>query len=75
MDNISILAEDGTLLWENPAVQRTLGYGPDEFIGRNVFELMHPDDLPWTSDLFARVIREPRHQERGTFRLKYYDGT
>ncbi|MFT3891072.1 MAG: PAS domain S-box protein [Anaerolineales bacterium] len=75
LDNISLLAPDGTLLWENPAVNRTLGYGHDEFVSRNIFELMHPDDMKWTSELFAKVSRQPHEQRRGTFRLRHHDGT
>ena len=74
LDNISLLAADGTLLWENPAVNRTLGYEQDKFVNHNIFELMHPDDAGWTSELFAKLIREPGSQRRGTFRLRHQDG-
>ena len=57
LDNISLLAEDGTLLWENPAVMRTLGYEQDEFVGRNIFELMHPDDINWTTNYFYKTTQ------------------
>ena len=48
-DNISLLAADGTLLWESPSTIHILGYAPDQFVGHNIFELMHPDDMDWTS--------------------------
>lgn len=75
LDNISLLAQDGSLLWENPAVNRTLGYKQDEFIGRNMFELVHPDDLEWTSTTFANLLKKPGSYERGTFRLRHHNGT
>lgn len=75
MDNISLLAADGTLLWENPAVNHSLGYGQNAFVDRNIFELMHPDDAPWTHELFGEVVRQPRSQQGGTFRLKHKDGS
>src|SRR6266498_1150625 len=75
MDNISLLARDGTLLWENPAVNSTLGYEQDAFVNVNIFELMHPDDRAWTSGLFAKVVAEPGNQQSGTFRLRHHDGT
>jgi len=43
-DNISLLTADGTLLWESPSTKSTLGYAPDQFVGRTIFELLHPDD-------------------------------
>ena len=44
-------------------------------MGRNIFELMHPDDLGWTSELFTKLSREPGTHQHGTFRLKHHDGT
>lgn len=75
LDNISLLAADGTLLWESPAVIRTLGYAPDVFIGMNIFQLMHPDDLDWTSNAFGTLLREPGSRQQGSFRLKHSDGS
>lgn len=44
-DRISIVREDLTTVYENPAVERQIGYLPEELIGKNVFSLVHPDDL------------------------------
>ena len=74
-DNISLLSVDGTLLWESPATSRTLGYAPDEFLGQNIFQLIHPDDLDWASERFASVVQEPGSREQGIFRLRHRDGT
>ena len=75
LDSISLLSAEGVLIWENPSVERPLGYEPGTFINRNIFEMMHPDDLDWTSKLFAQIVREPGNQQRGIFRLKHKDGT
>lgn len=75
LDNISLLREDGTLIWESPAAIRMLDYAPDEFIGHDIFELMHPDDMDWTRSLYLNLIQEPGSQQRGTFRLRRSDGT
>ena len=74
-DNISLLAADGTLLWESPATIRSLGYAQDEFLGHNIFELMHPDDLQWTSELYTKLIHEPGSRHDGIFRLRHNDGS
>ncbi|HEX9333138.1 MAG TPA: PAS domain S-box protein, partial [Anaerolineales bacterium] len=75
LDNISLLAADGTLLWESPATVRTLNYAPNEFVGRSIFELMHPDDLEWTHNLYTKLIQEPGSHQRGVFRLRHSDDT
>ncbi len=74
-DNISLLAVDGTLLWESPATIRGLGYEQDEFVGHNIFELLHPDDLQWTSELYAKLLQEPGSRQDGIFRLRHNDGS
>ena len=75
LDDISLLAPDGTLLWESPSIVRNLGYPPDTFVGHNIFELIHPDDQEWTQKLYQKLIQEPDSREQGIFRLRHSDGT
>ena len=74
LDNISLLTEDGALIWESPSATSMLGYTPNEFVGHDIFSLMHPDDLDWTRDLYTKLIQEPGGHRRGTFRLLRSDG-
>lgn len=74
-DNISLLSADGKLLWESPSVTHTLGYGQNQFVGHNIFEIMHPDDLEWTREVFRRVMQKPGNSEEGIFRLLRSDGS
>lgn len=55
LDTITILAADGTIMYESPAVERVLGYTPEELIGTSVFDLVHPEDLGQVSEAFARA--------------------
>jgi PAS domain S-box-containing protein len=50
-DIISVLARDATIIYESPSVKRILGYKPGEVLGKNVFEFIHPDDVPRVSGL------------------------
>jgi diguanylate cyclase (GGDEF)-like protein/PAS domain S-box-containing protein len=75
LDNISLLAADGTLLWESPSTTRTLGYAQNEFLGQDIFQLIHPEDFDWTSQLFAKLVQAPGSREQGVFRLRHQDGT
>jgi PAS domain S-box-containing protein len=74
LDNISLLSAVGKLLWESPSVNVTLGYTPNQYIGYNLFELMHPDDLEWTRRLYEQLLREPGGSQRGVFRLRSSSG-
>src|SRR5215207_9618659 len=75
LDDISLLAVDGTLLWESPSTIRNLGYEPDKYVGRNIFEIMHPEDLESTRSTYVKLLQEPGARQRGTFRLRRADGT
>src|SRR3989442_847414 len=51
----TVLDLDGTLRYASPAVERLLGYKPEELIGRNISEFTHPDDETATSRLRANA--------------------
>jgi diguanylate cyclase (GGDEF)-like protein/PAS domain S-box-containing protein len=74
-DNISLLAKDGTLLWESPSAKSTLGYGPNQFVGSNIFSIIHPDDQPWTLEMYTQVLQSPGAIREGEFRLRHADGS
>ncbi len=75
LDNISLLAADGSLLWESPAVVHALGYEYDQFKGRNIFELTHPDDMERAQLRFKEIISKPGNVIHGAFRLKHSNGS
>ncbi|MEI7848954.1 MAG: PAS domain S-box protein [Chloroflexota bacterium] len=74
-DNISLLAADGTLLWENSTTENMLGYAQNQFLGHNIFEIIHPDDQGWTSDMYAQVLQKSGNIQAGEFRLRHADGS
>lgn len=39
------LSRDGMLMWVSPPTARTLGYRPEEMVGRQGDDFIHPDDL------------------------------
>lgn len=43
-DVVAVLDPGGGVEYVNPAVERVLGYAPDELVGRTVLAFVHPDD-------------------------------
>ena len=41
---IVVLAQDGTIRYQSPAMERVLGHRPEALEGRSGFDLVHPDD-------------------------------
>ncbi len=75
LDYISLLDIQGKLIWESPSSTNMLGYGFNEFQGKSLFEIMHPDDMVWTAGQLAEVAREPGSRRSGVFRLRHADGS
>lgn len=74
-DNISLLDAEGRLLWESPSANLMLGYEPGEYTGRNIFELIHPDDLERAGRLFDQTARKKKDVENEILRLRSRDGS
>jgi two-component system cell cycle sensor histidine kinase/response regulator CckA len=70
----TILAADGSVRYESPAILQALGYAPEELVGRNVFELVHPEDLPRVREVFEHVVEEATRRSV-EFRFRHKDGS
>ena len=46
-DLVTVCGEDGTIRYASPSVRETLGYEPEELIGRRMVGLVHPADLEY----------------------------
>jgi diguanylate cyclase (GGDEF)-like protein/PAS domain S-box-containing protein len=74
-DVISLLDRDGVMEYVSESVTRTLGYEASELVGRNVFGLVHPEDLAHTRQMFAACLAQPQRPVRIEFRCRHQDGT
>src|SRR5207253_4088739 len=72
-DAVALIAADGTLLYVSPSGSRMFGRPWGDRVGRDVFELMHPEDLPAMKDCFARLLREPNTTVTAQFRYRHKD--
>jgi two-component system cell cycle sensor histidine kinase/response regulator CckA len=72
-DIITILKADGTICFETPSIERLLGYTPEELVGRNAFDLVHPDDRQRAMDVFMTVIGNPAAPLTVKFRFRHKD--
>jgi diguanylate cyclase (GGDEF)-like protein/PAS domain S-box-containing protein len=70
-----ILAADGTIEYESSAVERVLGYRPEERIGASIMSFVHPDDQAWGQELMAEVVSAGGAMASGELRVKHADGS
>jgi diguanylate cyclase (GGDEF)-like protein/PAS domain S-box-containing protein len=74
-DVILLLNDAGVILFTSPSSSRITGYTGEENAGRNLFELIHPDDLQSARDLFARLLQEHTAINITDLRSRHKDGS
>jgi diguanylate cyclase (GGDEF)-like protein/PAS domain S-box-containing protein len=72
---ITILEADGTIRYVSPAVERVIGYKPEEQVGINAFASVHPEDREQASNTFAEILKRPGLHPPLEFRVPHKDGS
>jgi len=72
-DMIVLLDLEGTVLFTSHAVERVLGYGPEELVGRSTRDVIHPDDFGQTQMAFGQTLETGRSPLTRA-RLRHRDG-
>ncbi len=74
-DVIVVVAADGRVLYESPAVDKILGHRAEEVIGKNGFEFVHPDDMEKMTDIMSHMLRKSRASASTELRAQHKDGS
>lgn len=73
-DVVLLLDGAGIVRYANAAAQRLLGYDPETQIGRNAFELVHPDDAEYALGALGEVVRKEGEHLPVELRIRHADG-
>ena len=74
-DIVLILDKLGTITYASPSVERFLGYGPDELIGKRSLDLIVSDDKPRAIADFGRALLIKEVLIPNVFRIRHKNGT
>jgi two-component system cell cycle sensor histidine kinase/response regulator CckA len=74
-DIITVLGVDGMIQYESPSTERILGFTPEQLVGHNAFEFVHPEDIPAVRAAFMAAISEPGLTVSPEFRFRHADGS
>ena len=75
-DGVLIVDESGEILYESPSVQRITGYSPEDRVGGQVFEHVHPDDQQKIRATFSEILEsEEDRVVTAEFRYQHKDGS
>jgi PAS domain S-box-containing protein len=74
-DLITVLAPDGTIRYESPAVERVLGHRPGQLEGTQVLDLVHPEDVAMVEQAVAELSAQRTEALRVEVRFRHADGS
>lgn len=74
-DLTAVIDENGVIHYEAPTSERLLGLKPDELVGTNAFDRIHPDDRERVLRVFHEAVRTGKPSLRVEYRYRHGDGT
>src|SRR5215210_994305 len=74
-DMVMIFEADATIRYASPAVERVLGYRPEDLVGAIELDFVHPEDLEHISKSFAEAVEKPGVQPPIEYRVRAADGS
>ncbi|WP_136603415.1 PAS domain-containing sensor histidine kinase [Salinigranum halophilum] len=81
LDIVVVLDASGRLQYANSALERVLGYSPEDLRGQDALELIHPDERPRVESVFQGLVdAEPQAADEPVptpteFRYRAADGS
>ena len=75
LDLITILDADGTIRFESRSITRELGHAPEDYVGKNAFDFVHPEDAPRVMEAFFTALQTRGNTQLLSFRFRHRDGS
>jgi diguanylate cyclase (GGDEF)-like protein/PAS domain S-box-containing protein len=73
-DVIGIIAWDGIMKYKSPNITKFFGWLPEDLVGTNGWETVHPDDLERIQNEFNKIVYEDNASITVEYRYKCKDG-
>ncbi len=74
-DVITIVAVDGTMLYQSPSIERVAGYQPSELLGKSLLAFVHPEDAPAVRAALERLTLNVGSAAPPEYRFRRRDGS
>jgi PAS domain S-box-containing protein len=74
LDAVALFGADGKILYGSPSTRQVLGYELEEFVGRNAFEFIHPDDQALVTERLQVAMAKPREHIQVYARVRHKNG-
>jgi PAS domain S-box-containing protein len=73
-ETIALFSRDGIVMYASPSAATLMGVAPEKLIGKHVWALIHPDDVPAVSKELQAVISVPGSTIFSQFRTPHPSG-
>lgn len=73
-DGTVLTDEKGVIKYCGPSIHRISGYEPWQLIGKNVFEFIHPQDIPAATEGFLKELNKASEVDYMLLRLRHMNG-
>jgi PAS domain S-box-containing protein len=73
-DVISLVDPNGQVLYASASTAKVLGYQPEELLGRNGLDLLHPHDRDYSVRSLQQVLVEPQEPQQMQARVRQKNG-
>lgn len=74
-DVIGIIGADGIMKYKSPNIEKLFGWKPEDLVGTNGFETVHPDDLERIKKVFFTLLEHNDMPHTVEYRYKCKDGS
>jgi PAS domain S-box-containing protein len=74
-DIIIMIDENKNISYASPSEKRMLGYNPEDYMGKDIFQFVHPDDLSFISEAFVEILQNPGTAKFIEHRVRHKDGS
>jgi diguanylate cyclase (GGDEF)-like protein/PAS domain S-box-containing protein len=74
-DVVTLMQFDGTVLFKSPSYRTVLGRDPEAAVGRNAFDIIHPDDIAFVKQTVEKLLETPEESATIDIRVVHGDGS
>jgi PAS domain S-box-containing protein len=74
-DGITLVSANGMLAYASDSTQRILGYSPEELVGHDPMQMIHPDDQAAIGNLLVGLMERPEGSVTTEYRVRHKDGS
>ena len=75
LDLIFTVDGKGRIAYTSPSIQAILGFQPEEVLGRQAYDLLHPEDVARVQAAVQSMVDEPVHRPGMEARIRHVDGS